>query len=89
MPADWKIDHNLIDGPTDTYGAFCVKRDPRFLDPANADFDLRANSPAIDKGSSLDAPPTDIRGVPRPQGAGVDIGAYEHKGDKSAIPARR
>ncbi|HYA42478.1 MAG TPA: right-handed parallel beta-helix repeat-containing protein [Syntrophobacteraceae bacterium] len=84
-PANWKIDHNLIDGPTDICGAFCVKGDPRFVNPADADFDLRSDSPAIDKGSSVDAPPTDIRGVPRPQGAGVDIGAYEYTPHKSAV----
>ncbi len=36
-----------------------------------------AGSPSIDKGSSTDAPPTDILGNPRPKGAGYDIGAYE------------
>jgi uncharacterized repeat protein (TIGR01451 family) len=38
---------------------------------------LRADSLAIDKGTSAGAPGTDERGVPRPQGGGFDVGAYE------------
>lgn len=40
--------------------------------------ELAASSPAIDAGDSTGAPATDVAGVARPQGAGVDIGAYEH-----------
>jgi hypothetical protein len=38
---------------------------------------LLPGSPAIDAGTSVGAPSTDQRGVPRPQGSNVDIGAYE------------
>ena len=38
---------------------------------------LQDGSPAIDAGIAEGAPATDQRGVARPQGAGVDIGAYE------------
>ena len=38
---------------------------------------LGVGSPAIDAGAAAGAPPVDQRGVARPQGAGVDIGAYE------------
>ena len=38
---------------------------------------LSANSPAINMGISTGAPPTDQRGVARPQGTGWDLGAYE------------
>ena len=48
-----------------------------FTDVANGDLTLRAGSPAIDEGMADGAPPTDIAGTPRPQGAGFDIGAYE------------
>ena len=38
---------------------------------------MLAGSPAVDAGTLLGAPASDQRGVARPQGAGVDIGAYE------------
>lgn len=41
---------------------------------------LAAGSPAIDAGRSSGAPATDQRGTARPQGGGMDIGAYEFKG---------
>jgi hypothetical protein len=39
-----------------------------------------AGSPAIDAGNPAGAPATDQRGVTRPQGAGIDIGAFEAAG---------
>jgi hypothetical protein len=39
-----------------------------------------AASPAIDSGDPTGAPTDDQRGIPRPYGAGVDIGAYEYDG---------
>ncbi len=47
-----------------------------FLTPGT-DFHLRADAPALDAGTAIDAPSTDLDGNPRPVGAGVDIGAYE------------
>jgi hypothetical protein len=38
---------------------------------------LRVGRPAIDGVVGSDAPPTDQRGILRPQGAGYDIGAVE------------
>ena len=40
---------------------------------------LLPGSPAIDAGTVTGVPPTDQRGVARPQGAGVDIGAFEYQ----------
>ena len=51
--------------------------DPRFTDPTGQDFRPRVTSVAIDRGTGDGAPQTDINGVSRPQGKGVDIGAYE------------
>ncbi|HAK97021.1 MAG TPA: hypothetical protein DCM87_19025 [Planctomycetes bacterium] len=42
------------------------------------DYRLQPGSPAIDAGTCVGAPATDIEGAPRPQGAGCDIGAYEY-----------
>jgi parallel beta-helix repeat protein len=48
-----------------------------FVSSATNNYHLRPFSPAVDAGTTFHAPPTDIAGVPRPHGAGIDIGAYE------------
>ncbi|MFO7904571.1 MAG: right-handed parallel beta-helix repeat-containing protein [Pirellulaceae bacterium] len=68
---DMTVDHNLI----------VEDRAAIFVDPANRDFRLKAGSPAIDAGCQDRAPDVDIRGVSRPQGQGVDIGAYEYSAE--------
>ena len=50
-----------------------------FENPSGDDYSLASSSPAIDAGETLADVPTDILGVVRPQGAGFDIGAYEHE----------
>jgi hypothetical protein len=61
-------DHNLIiDDP-----------DALFEDAANKNLHLLQGCPAVDTGSADLAPQTDIEGIPRPQGDGFDIGAYEY-----------
>jgi hypothetical protein len=80
--ADLIVDHNLIDGfmsyPGEIWGSDSVAGDPEFVNPTSADFRLQGNSPAIDKGSSEDAPAEDFDGNMRPQGSGFDIGAFEY-----------
>jgi hypothetical protein len=77
------IDHNLIDGfrgdPGEIYGSDSVTGSPKFVNLSGADFHLTEDSPATDKGSSLDAPKDDFDRIPRPQGAGYDIGCYEFR----------
>ena len=50
---------------------------PQFVDPANHDYHLLFNSPAIDAGTNTGVA-TDYDGTARPQGAAYDIGAYEY-----------
>ena len=60
-------------------GTNLVATDPGVVDAARFDLHLRASSPAIDTGAALDGVPFDHDRVPRPQGAGYDIGAYEYR----------
>ncbi len=71
------VENNLIDGTNADNGNFPVFGSPSFADPFKGDFHLSAASPAIDRGSSVDAPVIDFDGIKRPQGRGWDIGAYE------------
>jgi len=48
-----------------------------FVNAGSNDYHLSATSPAIDIGTSLQAPAVDRDGNPRPSGDGWDIGAYE------------
>ena len=76
------IDHNLIDGfrgiwPEEKRGTDYVEGDPLFVDVANNDIHIMVGSPAIDAGSSVQAPDTDIDGESRPDNGVWDIGADE------------
>jgi hypothetical protein len=51
---------------------------PLFVDPLAANFHLQAGSPAIDAGTMIALVAMDFDGIPRPQGAAYDIGAYEY-----------
>jgi parallel beta-helix repeat protein len=53
-----------------------VRGEPDFVDPVR-DYHLRPGSAALDAGIRQGAPAADLDGARRPQGAGVDIGAYE------------
>jgi hypothetical protein len=48
-----------------------------FVDLSADDYHLMTNSPAIDKGTALSEVVADMEGSPRPQGNGMDMGAYE------------
>ncbi len=55
----------------------CVTGEPKFIDAANGDYRVAADSPAVDAGTSDGAPDAAIDGIRRPQGAADDIGPYE------------
>jgi predicted outer membrane repeat protein len=74
--------------PTSQWNAACgtdgggnlADADPRFLNATLGDLHLRANSPAIDRGSNAlsSGIDSDLDGAPRLMGSAVDLGAYEH-----------
>ena len=64
-------------------GAGNINKDPDFVDAPGGDLRLEENSPCVDHGTSTSVPPPgvpprDLAGIPRPQGAEVDMGAYEY-----------
>ena len=74
-----RVTYSLVQGGFEGEGNIDV--DPRFVDAANGGLRLRSDSPCIEAGNSTGAPSTDIMGVYRPQGPGIDMGAYEYIGD--------
>jgi hypothetical protein len=73
--------HNLLFATDDTidpsdFPLDLVNLDPLFVDADGDDYHLTPGSPAIDAGANTGTP-YDIVGTLRPQGAGMDIGAYE------------
>ena len=55
-----------------------ISNNPGFKNAAGEDYHLLKGSPCIDSGTSTEAPKSDIEGIPRPQGNGYDMGAYEY-----------
>lgn len=51
--------------------------EPRLAFPEMGDYRLLPDSPAVDTGTDQNAPATDFTGMARPDGAAVDMGAYE------------
>jgi parallel beta-helix repeat protein len=52
-------------------------QDPKLIDPSNYNFRPASDSPVIDAGDSSLSAKDDIEQKARPQGAGIDLGAYE------------
>jgi uncharacterized repeat protein (TIGR01451 family) len=84
------IDHSLIQGgcPSQAVCTDVITNDPRFVSVPDwlyapiqsGDLRLFPNSPAIDSGTNVGAPDTDLRGESRPHNGIVDLGAYETQG---------
>ncbi len=55
-----------------------IDADPMFWNFLEGDFRLHLSSPCLNSGTASDAPATDMRGVTRPQGGGVDMGVSEN-----------
>ncbi|MFH0907484.1 MAG: LamG-like jellyroll fold domain-containing protein [bacterium] len=66
-------------GTPPSWAAHALNSDPQFLNVASSNFHLQATSPARDAGSAVvgSIVAKDHDGLPRPQGSGYEIGAYE------------
>ncbi len=82
-PVDCVVRNNLATSFNDAKGVLEEDNlrihDPAalFVDPGHFDLHLLPDAAAIDAGSSKDAPELDHDRIRRPQGNGIDIGAYE------------
>ena len=66
-------------GPAAFAGTGNLASDPQFVDLTAGDFHLRTTSPARDAADPAATLAVDLEGIPRPQGAGRDLGAYENQ----------
>ena len=65
----------IVGAGNDAHGLFA---DPKLVSASPFDLHLRTDSPAIDRGQTIDvAGDEDIDGQPRVQGVAIDIGADE------------
>ena len=80
-------------GMTKDHNRVVKDREAFFRDPSKCDFRLKRGCPAVDAGSRDLAPEADFAGLKRPQGAAVDLGAFEFveesgaRGDRGAAAA--
>ena len=89
MTTGLATDNNAAEGPNFVNPTGFVglpKSDAEKLAVAKADFSLTAASTKLlNNGDATQAPATDILGVTRPLGTGVDLGAYEYDPDAVVI----
>lgn len=73
------FDHNIFYGKDySVRGPSSMYTDPRFENASGDDYRLQSSSPAVDAGTGVSYITTDCSGTSRPQGNGLDIGAYEY-----------
>ena len=70
------VNNSILDGGWPGDGINNIDADPRFVDPANGDFRLLPDSPAVDAGGATTSS-IDLDGRLRTLGAGPDMGAFE------------
>jgi len=93
-PVDCVVRNNLATAFTSAPGVLQEHNlrieDPAalFVDAARFDLHLLPGAAAIDAGSPVGAPELDRDGVSRPQGRGIDIGAYEWRPDDADAGGR-
>lgn len=89
MTTGLNADNSAADGPNfrnPTGFVGLPKTDVEKEAVKKADFSISsASAPLLDKGTADGAPANDIKGVARPKGNGVDIGAYEYDPDEVII----
>jgi hypothetical protein len=73
------VKNSVIFPNSQPVGATNVSMQPQLKNVAGDDYHLLATSPAIDRGDPASTNPVDFDGVPRPQGAQRDSGAFEFK----------
>lgn len=78
--------NTIVDSGSGTTKLTNLTTDPGFRDVGSLDFSLREGSPAVDAGSPLAEIATDFVGTQRPQGASIDIGAFEYTGQSQPPP---
>lgn len=75
--------HNLVWGNSTNHGGAAapgagnIHKDPRMTSPAEGDFSLLFDSPAVDAGDPAVSTDHDYQGTQRPLGDGPDLGAFE------------
>lgn len=63
-----------------------INSNPLFVSNEQGNYYLLPDSPCRDIGDPQDTPTEDLKGIPRPQGPGIDIGAYEYVDSNSSFP---
>ncbi len=85
MTTGLAADNNATDGPNfrnPTAFVGLPRTDAEMTAVKDADFAITsASAPLLNAGDATQAPATDIKGVTRPKGTGVDLGAYEYDPD--------